>query len=170
MFIEQFAGRDGQKAGFLKKNLWAVFLGFIGFYYCFLRVLLGFIDFSPSNYWILSGMAKSGFLKKTHWDGFFGFYWFFFGVLLILGLQITGFYWVLLGFFSFLNKFWDVFDFCPFELFLILALFITRFYGVLWGFIRFYWVFSLFLNDFGAIFKKNQKNQSKNPPKHHKTW
>merc|ERR1711954_489272 len=67
-------------------------------------------------------------------------------------------YRVLLGFISFLNEFWDVFYFCPFEVFLILALFRTRFYGVIWGFIRFYWVISLFLNDFGAIFKKTQKN------------
>ena len=44
-----------KKQVFFKKNLWAVFFGFIGFYYCFLWVLLGFIDFSPSNYWILLG-------------------------------------------------------------------------------------------------------------------
>ena len=83
---------------------------------------------------------------------------FAFELLLILALPITGFYWVLLGFFAFLNEFLDVFDFCLFELFLILALFITRFFAVLWCFIRFYWGFSLFLNDFGAIFKKTQKN------------
>ena len=63
---------------------------------------------------------------------------------------ITWFYWVLLGFSSFLNEFWAIFDFYPFELFLILALFITWFCGD-------YWVFSLFLNDFGPIFKKTQK-------------
>ena len=98
-----------------------------------------------------------GFLKKPAWLVLF---WvlLFFGVLLILALPITGFYWVLLGFFAFLNEFLDVFDFCLFELFLILALFITRFFALLWCFIRFYWVFSLFLNDFGAIFKKTQKN------------
>ena len=114
---------------------------------------------------------KAGFLKKKllgwvflgfiglFWVllGFFGFYW----VLLILALPITGFYWVLLGFIGFFRvlervfgcfwflPFWAIFDFSPIH-YQVLA--------VLWCFIRFYWVFSLFLNDFGAILKKNQKN------------
>ena len=105
-------------------------------------------------------MAKKWVFKKTtglvfFWVllVFFGFYW----VLLISALPITWFYWVLLvflGFFSFLNKFWAVFDFCPFELFFILVLFLTGFlvfYGIFFG-------FSLFLNDFGGIFNKTQKN------------
>ena len=73
-----------------------------------------------------AGLKKMGcFLGGFYWVllVLIGFYW----VLLILALPITGFYWVLLGFFSFLNEFWDVFDFYPFELFLVLALFIIRY-------------------------------------------
>ena len=47
--------RDAQKAGTSKKNAGLVFggvlLGFIGFIW----VLLGFIDFGPSNYRVLLG-------------------------------------------------------------------------------------------------------------------
>ena len=93
---------------------------------------------------ILPGMAKKRvFFKKPAGLGFFGFYWVllgFFGFYwVLLGfidfspsnyrvlLGFIGFYWVLLGIFSFLNEFWDVFDFWPFELFLVLSLFNTRF-------------------------------------------
>ena len=104
-------------------------------------------------------MAKKRvFKKKSAGQFYFGFYWFFW-VLLILSLPITGFYWVILGFFSFLNKFWANIDFNPFELFLILALLITRFYDLLWGLIGLYWVFSLFLMILG-LFKKNPKKSA----------
>ena len=56
-----------------------------------------------------------------------------------------------MDFFSFLNGFWAIFDFCPFELLLILALFITRFYGVLLGFIGF---LAFFLMSFEPFFYK----------------
>ena len=122
-----------------KKYLWAVFLGFIGFYYCFLRVLLGFIDFSPSNYWILLGFIGFYWIFSISWTGF-GLFSIFalLSYFLLKPFSLQGFmvfYW---GF----SLFWMIWGLNKKNPINLLLVFFFTFLGFFFGhifWVRFFW-------------------------------